>query len=417
MSGDDARLLATLRDFLAPGRPDRLGVAVSGGGDSTALLCLLASWRAEGGPEIAAVTVDHGLRPEAAAEARAVAALCARIGVDHATLRWTGWDGRGNLPGRARRARQSLIADWALARGIGEVALAHTRDDQAETVLLRLARGSGVDGLSAMAPRRSAQGIDWVRPLLDVSRQDLRDYLTRHGIGWAEDPTNEDERHGRVRVRKALAGLGPLGLTPDRLAETAAHMARARLALDTVTAGLARSACRIEAGDVVIERAAFEAAPDEIQFRLLAHAIRWVTSAEYRPRFAPLSEARAALAAGRRRVLAGALLSAGPRAIRVTREYRAVASLAVSPADVWDRRWRILGPAVENAKVRALGPGGLRMLAVPRGSGLPYATLVASPAVWSGERLLAAPLAAGGSEWRAEPIFDAESFVQALFAH
>jgi tRNA(Ile)-lysidine synthase len=417
VSGQDARLLAILRDFFAPGRPDRLGVAVSGGGDSTALLCLLARWRAEGGGEIEAVTVDHGLRPEAAGEARAVADLCARIGVDHTTLRWTGWDGRGNLPDRARRARQALIADWALARGIGTVALAHTRDDQAETLLLRLARGSGVDGLSAMAPRRSALGIDWVRPFLGVSRQDLRDYLLRHGIGWAEDPTNEDERHDRVRMRKALAGLAPLGLTAERLAETAGHLARARAALDAVTAGLARDACRIEAGDVLIARAAFERAPDEIQLRLLAHAIRWVTSAEYRPRFAPLSEARAALAAGRRRALAGALLSATGRTIRVTREYRAVASLAVRPGEIWDRRWRVLGPAVENAEVRALGPDGLRRLAVPRASGLPYATLAASPAVWSGGRLLAAPVAAGGNEWRAEPIFDAESFVQALFAH
>nr|WP_261495995.1 tRNA lysidine(34) synthetase TilS [Defluviimonas sediminis] len=394
-----------------------MGVAVSGGGDSTALLCLLASWRSDGGPEIAAVTVDHGLRPEAADEARAVADLCARLGVGHAICRWAGWDGRGNLPDQARRARQRLIADWALARGIGAVALAHTRDDQAETVLLRLARGSGVDGLSAMAPWRNAHGIDWVRPLLGTPRQDLRDYLTRHGIGWAEDPTNEDERHDRVRMRKALAGLAPLGLTAVRLAETAGHMARARAALDTVTAGLARDACRIEAGDVLIARAAFERAPEEIQLRLLAHAIRWVTSAEYRPRFAPLSEARAALAADRRRALAGALLSATRRVIRVTREYRAVASLAVGPGEVWDRRWRVLGPAVENAEVRALGPDGLRMLADPRASGLPHATLIASPAVWSGARLLAAPVAAGGSEWRAEPIFDAESFVQALFAH
>ncbi|MCT8329946.1 tRNA lysidine(34) synthetase TilS [Acidimangrovimonas sediminis] len=417
MSGSDERLLATLRDFFTPGRPDRLGVAVSGGGDSTALLCLLASWRSDGGPEIAAVTVDHGLRPEAADEARAVADLCARLGVGHAICRWAGWDGRGNLPDQARRARQRLIADWALARGIGAVALAHTRDDQAETVLLRLARGSGVDGLSAMAPWRNAHGIDWVRPLLGTPRQDLRDYLTRHGIGWAEDPTNEDERHDRVRMRKALAGLAPLGLTAVRLAETAGHMARARAALDTVTAGLARDACRIEAGDVLIARAAFERAPEEIQLRLLAHAIRWVTSAEYRPRFAPLSEARAALAADRRRALAGALLSATRRVIRVTREYRAVASLAVGPGEVWDRRWRVLGPAVENAEVRALGPDGLRMLADPRASGLPHATLIASPAVWSGARLLAAPVAAGGSEWRAEPIFDAESFVQALFAH
>ncbi|MCB2123065.1 MAG: tRNA lysidine(34) synthetase TilS, partial [Rhodobacteraceae bacterium] len=138
--------MADLRDFLAPGRSDRLGVAVSGGSDSTALLCLLADLRGTGGPDLAAVTVDHGLRPEAAGEARSVAALCARLGVSHTICRWDGWDGTGNLPDQARRARQNLIAGWASGLGIGAVALAHTRDDQAETVLLRLARGSGVDG-------------------------------------------------------------------------------------------------------------------------------------------------------------------------------------------------------------------------------------------------------------------------------
>jgi len=417
VTGNDSRLLADLRDFLAPGRSDRLGVAVSGGSDSTALLCLLADLRGTGGPDLAAVTVDHGLRPEAAGEARSVAALCARLGVSHTICRWDGWDGTGNLPDQARRARQNLIAGWASGLGIGAVALAHTRDDQAETVLLRLARGSGVDGLSGMAPRRHALGIDWLRPLLQASREELRDVLVRRGVGWSEDPTNADDSYDRVKARKALAVLAPLGLDAAGLAGTAAHMARARAALDMATADLARSACRIEAGDVIIARPAFEAAPEEIRLRLLSHAVRWVTAAEYRPRFAPLSEALEAMGRGSRRTLAGAVLSAGPRAIRVTREYRAVAGLTAAPGAVWDRRWRILGPAPEGAEVRALGPVGLGMLENPRGSGLPHATLIASPALWSGARLVAAPVAGSGDSWHAEPVFDATSFIPAIFAH
>ncbi|MCV2866228.1 tRNA lysidine(34) synthetase TilS [Albidovulum sediminicola] len=406
-----------MREFLAPGRPDRLGVAVSGGGDSTALLCLLADWRAEGGPEIAAVTVDHGLRPEAVDEAAAVATLCARLGVDHAILRWEGWDGRGNLSDRARRARQSLIADWARRQGVTTVALAHTLEDQAETVLLRLARGSGVDGLSGISPRRRFLGVEWVRPLLGVTRQALRDDLVARGVPWAEDPSNADDSYDRVKARKALDTLAPLGLTVARLAETATHMARARAALDEGVADLARAACRIAAGDVIISRDRFDPAPEEIRLRLLAHAIRFVTSAPYRPRFEPLSEAAAALAGGGRRTLAGAFLSSAKRTIRVTREYKAVAGLSAPVGMVWDGRWSVSGPGGDGAEVRALGPEGLRALGNPRDSGLPHATLLASPAVWRGARLVAAPLALGGGDWRAEPLFDEESFISSIFAH
>ncbi|MCV2867963.1 tRNA lysidine(34) synthetase TilS [Defluviimonas sp. WL0002] len=406
-----------LRDFFAPGRPDRLGVAVSGGGDSTALLCLLADLRAEGGPKLAAVTVDHTLRPESAQEAALVAALCAQLGVDHATLRWTGWDGRGNLSDAARRARQALIANWARDSEIGTVALAHTSDDQAETFLLRLARGSGVDGLSGMAPRRRSHGIEWVRPLLGVRRQALRDDLSARGVGWVEDPTNADERYDRVRARKALDLLAPLGLTVPRLTETAGRMARARSALDSAVADLARVACTIEAGDVVIARDGFDAAPEEVRLRLLAHAVRFVASAEYRPRFEPLTEAAAALARGGRRTLAGTLLSATGRAYRVAREHRAVAGLTVPVGEVWDGRWRMAGPALQGAEIRALGPEGMAQLDDPRASGLPYATLVASPAVWSGARLVAAPIALFGSNWRAEPLFSVQSFISSIFAH
>ena len=141
-----------------------LGVAVSGGGDSVALLLMLATV-ARGRP-LAAVTVDHGLRPESGDEAAAVEALCAARGIPHATLRWNGWDGAGNLQDRARQARRTLIGAWARANGIGAVALGHTLDDQAETFLMRLARGSGVDGLSGMAPATRAEGVLWLRPLL-----------------------------------------------------------------------------------------------------------------------------------------------------------------------------------------------------------------------------------------------------------
>jgi len=179
--------------------PGPLGVAISGGGDSTALLLLLHAARRA----VLAVTVDHGLRPESAAEAAAVGALCAARGIPHDTLVWAEGPESGNLQARARQARRRLIADWARGRGIGDVALGHTLDDQAETVLLRLARGSGVDGLAAMAAVAEGDGVRWHRPLLGIGRGALRDWLRGEGVAWIDDPSNEDPRFDRVRVRAA----------------------------------------------------------------------------------------------------------------------------------------------------------------------------------------------------------------------
>ncbi|MGB7244318.1 MAG: tRNA lysidine(34) synthetase TilS, partial [Sulfitobacter sp.] len=161
-TGDLARQIAT--HFL-PDPPRHLGVAVSGGGDSVALLCLLQQFCAAQDIRLFAVTVDHGLRAEAAAEARTVAGLCATLDVPHDILQWTDWNGVGNLQSRARDARYRLMSDWARNREISMIALGHTADDQAETFLLRLARRAGVDGLSAMANRVEHHGMIFCRPL------------------------------------------------------------------------------------------------------------------------------------------------------------------------------------------------------------------------------------------------------------
>ena len=172
--------------------------------------------------------------------------------------------------GRARRGG-ALIAAWARDEGLGAVALGHTLDDQAETFVMRMARGSGVDGLSAMAPVTGFDGLLWLRPLLGVRRAAVRAWLVAEGVGWAEDPGNDDWRFERVRARAALPLLAPLGLGVERLAATAAAMARARAALEQATAGLAREGLTVgAAGDVVIARAALAEAPAELALRLLA---------------------------------------------------------------------------------------------------------------------------------------------------
>lgn len=171
------KLLAAIADQFTPRPPKRVGVAVSGGGDSVALLCLIADFARDQDIEVHAVSIDHGLREAAADEVRAVTELCGRLGVPHHVEYWRTWEGKGNLMAEARRARYALLADWGAANGVDTIAIGHTADDQAETLMMRLARGSGVDGLSAMAPRRISDGITWLRPLLNIQRRELRYYL------------------------------------------------------------------------------------------------------------------------------------------------------------------------------------------------------------------------------------------------
>jgi tRNA(Ile)-lysidine synthase len=383
-----------------------LGLAVSGGGDSMALLALAAE-RLPPALSLFAVTVNHGLRPEAHDEAALVARTAARLGVEHTVLNWDARTRKGNLQAAAREARFRLLGDWAQRRGIGAVALAHTQDDQAETVLLRLARGSGVDGLTGMAAVREAAGIRWLRPFLEVSRDTLRAALEARGIDWAEDASNLDPRFHRVRARRALAALTPLGIDAPGLAATARRMQRARAALEAETARALAHHARDDRGTVLVDRAALDLLP-EIRDRVFAQLLMAVTGAPHRPRLAALQRwTAAARAAGA--TFAGARLRPEGERLRIFREYRAVEGLRV-PADAcWDHRWRALAPPnAEGAEITALGPDGLLLLsrqaadgAHPhwRETGLPQAALESLPAIWRGPRLLAAPLAFWTAGW------------------
>ncbi|MCC0077952.1 MAG: tRNA lysidine(34) synthetase TilS [Rhodobacter sp.] len=377
--------------------PGRLGVAVSGGGDSVAALVLAVE--ALGPARVAAVTVDHGLRPEAAAEAARVAALCARLGVEHRVLRWQRGGG-GNLQAAARQARLSLIGGWARGR-VAAVVLAHTLDDQAETVLMRLARGSGVDGLSAMAADRVSGGVRWIRPFLGVTRAALRAELVARGVDWVEDPSNDDPRFLRVRARRALAVLADLGIDAEGLAATAARMRRAREALEDETARALAALIREEQGTALVDRAALDL-PSEIRDRLFAQLLTGLSGAAHRPR---LEELQRLVAAGQG-TLTGCVLRPEARGLRLYREARAVAGL-VAPSDaVWDGRWRAEGPG--GAEIRAMGEAGLRQLSGQaaaglhphwRDTGLPRAALAAQPGLWRAGRLVAAPLAFWPQGW------------------
>jgi len=265
-----------------------LVLAVSGGPDSVALMWLAARWRRAltRGPQLIAVTVDHGLRPEAAREAREVKRLAQSLGLPHRTLRWTGAKPETGLPAAARSARYRLLAQAARQSHATHILTAHTRDDQAETLLMRLLRGSGIAGLAAMARESERDGLRLARPLLDVSKSQLIATLQKAGIAFADDPTNRDVSFTRPRLRAVMPALAAEGGDARSLARLASRLARANAAVDVLAEGAERYlALRDRQAEIdreidaasrtakTFDMATFAGMPEEIRLRLLLRAI------------------------------------------------------------------------------------------------------------------------------------------------
>jgi tRNA(Ile)-lysidine synthase len=267
-------------------------LAVSGGPDSIALMWLAARWRSTlaRGPRLIAVTVDHGLRAEAAAEARDVKRLARTLDLPHRTMRWTGEKPKTGLPAAARTARYRLLAQAARASGATHILTAHTRDDQAETVLMRLLRGSGIGGLAAMARESERDGVLLARPFLQVSKSQLVATLKKAKIGFADDPTNRDTNFTRPRLREIMPVLAAEGGDARNLARLASRLARANQAVEILVdgaerylalrdregprAGFETNAFDGSAFDAsTFDAKAFAAMPEEIRLRLLKRAI------------------------------------------------------------------------------------------------------------------------------------------------
>jgi tRNA(Ile)-lysidine synthase len=257
------------RDLGALTPPDsRIGVAVSGGADSLALLLMAAAARPGA---VEAATVDHQLRAESRAEADMVAAVCERLGVPHAILT-VEWNEKPSsaIQERAREARYTLLGGWIEERGLGALATAHHLDDQAETLMMRLNRGSGVRGLGAMRPTALLPGSDLplLRPLLEWRRSELERVCGAAGIAPAADPSNDDEQFERVRIRRALAAAE--WLDPEMLGRSAAHLASADEALGWAAEQEWNRSVTEQPGEIAHRPSD---ASDEIVRRIIARAV------------------------------------------------------------------------------------------------------------------------------------------------
>ena len=292
-------------EALAGDVPEALGIAVSGGPDSLALL-LLAS--AAFPSRIRAATVDHGLRPESATEAAFVAEVCARLAVPHDLLALDWPDPPGaNLQARAREARYAALASWAKGKGVRHIATAHHLDDQAETLLMRLARGAGPGGLAGVRAATELAGVTLLRPLLGWRKAELTSIVRQAGLSPVDDPSNRDERFDRTAARALISETH--WLAPDRIAGAAANLAEADDALRWATECLwAERAARD--GEAILINAS--GLPRELQRRLLQKALSHFTDAAGLPG-PKLARLLDALRADRSGTLAGVRAMPGER--------------------------------------------------------------------------------------------------------
>jgi tRNA(Ile)-lysidine synthase len=297
-------------------------VAVSGGGDSVALMLLFANWaKASKRAKPIVLTVDHGLRGDSAADAQKVVLWAKAADLPVQVLRWKAAKPNSDIEAAARDARYRLMGKWCRKHRIAQLYVGHTLEDQAETFLLRLGRGSGLDGLSAMRatahlPVAGLEEITLVRPLLEFHREQLRDYLRARSQNWLEDSMNNDPRFARSRVRALLPVLEGAGIPAQRIAAAAHHLSRARTALEHETASFLASYCRFTENGVLFDGEALGKLPSELGLRALARMLTKVSGESYRPRFERLQRLFQVLVdgkLGRGTTLHGCKIAPAPR--------------------------------------------------------------------------------------------------------
>lgn len=380
-----------------------LGLAVSGGPDSLALMAMAARWRDAQArrPNITVFTVDHGLRPAAAEEARLVARYASEVGLEAIALKWEGEKPDTGLQAAARAARYRLIGEVMDWRDISVLVTAHHMDDQAETILMRLAHGSGVTGLAGMASFSEVEGVKVFRPLLQVRHSELEAVV--EAIGWTavKDPSNADPRFERARWRAAMPGLEALGLTVERLAQLGARLGRADAALSEAADRAFEEIVNVdEFGAARLALASIAALQPAIRLRVLARAIDEAGGTARAPDLSQVEALEAALGSGATlaaTTVGGCRISVEAGRLLIRREpgrlRTEAAVLRPGGRLVWDRRFEISStpdaPAMRVAAAGAMPAGELAALAgIADGAGARDAA-VAAPKVSDGETILA----------------------------
>lgn len=357
--GPDPRVL-----FAGIDSAEKVIVAVSGGSDSVALLLLANAWANHENVQVQAVTVDHGLRPEAAAEAAFVASICEGLGIRHITLAWEGIKPNSGLPEASRLARYQLLEEYAIDSGAKYILTGHTADDQVETVYMRLSRekstGTG-RGLSGMAARTiMPKGVLLMRPLLGLSRDMLRQYLAQNAQSWVEDPSNVDASYERVRARQFLDSRRQ---HKSDLYAFSKIMGRLRKQIANQTAVFLGDNVNVLPGLVYrLDVALFDQTPQPVLINALQVLLAVVGGGEYftsASKLHPLIDmAMDGAGQGARQTLANCVLEFRAGKIVLYREARNLASFLLGPGDeaLWDGRMHLTNDSSSTLYVGPLDP-------------------------------------------------------------
>jgi tRNA(Ile)-lysidine synthase len=393
-----AETFALLIEKFAP-LSEKIAIAVSGGADSTALAYCVQRWA---GRPCVALIVDHHLRDESSSEAAQVKAQLENMGIQADILVWQHEKIETRIEAAARQARYRLLIDACQRHGAGDLLIAHHADDQAETVLLRLSKGSGIDGLAAMAAEQTRGNVRLLRPFLSMSKTQLVATCDDANINIVSDPTNASDKFARARLRKVLPLLKEEGLSPENLTRIAAHARTAKDALDFYTKEFLTKAAKTEiGGSVWLDRRALHDVPQAIVLRALTICLRYVHEDDYPPEHDSLTALCDKILSSEpdiTRTFYGCILSITADRILILREPASAAEilpLKSKTAILWDKRWLVTATNAQETMIRALGTQPhdiIDRLAPHLRRQIPQGRVRASlPALWQGQDLVAIP--------------------------
>ncbi len=402
----------------------KLGLAVSGGGDSLALLMLANRWAKIKKKELFVASVDHKLREESFEEIDHVKRITKSLTIDFSILEIKNKID-GNLQSSARKERYNLLSKWAKSKELDIVLLGHNLDDQVETVFLRLFRGSGIDGLTGIFPRKIINDIIFFRPLLQISRDELRYFLQTLKINWVEDKSNEDLKYDRIKIRKILKNFAAdFTIEKKRISQVTFHMQRAQFFLNE---NLIEQALKIVIfhphGDVDIDIKEFKKINYEIQLRLISSLLLWISGKSYRPRFSHLEAFIIAICSPffKSRTLMGVIAIKFKNKITMRRELDAIKDFKIKNLNSfkWESRWVLkinqkdLLQNLENLTVQPIKNLAQHNITIEEVK-ISHEVLKVSPGLFQNEKLICAPLIKYGKslEIIKHPNFD--SFIKIL---
>jgi len=381
---------------------NKFAVAVSGGADSMALCLLAVDWAKAHGRQIIALTVDHGLRPEAAAESQTVANWLAARGVKHHILCWQGDKPASGIQAAARDARYALMAEWCRDNGFTTLMTAHHLEDQAETFLLRAERGSGMDGLACISAEAERNGIKLLRPLLPVSKTRLRETLIAQDQNWLEDPSNENPAFRRTKMRKLVTALKQRGLDSDRLGALIDNFANLRNSTSEIVTVFMNEATQIfPEGYGMVRGDILSLLPEPIVERILVRLTQVFGGKTYPPRHDRLVRAMQHLENNNFRgfTLGGCRFLGNSNEIMICREMRGISRRQIG-ADInftWDNLFdiKISKKTGNDVYLAPLGKNGwaeiVRKSPELRDISLPYPVRLTLPALVDQQGIIAVP--------------------------